>query len=227
MKKLFQVLLLGSVTITAAYAGQNCVDNLNTVNYSTQAQTTIKSDSILVQVTGYATTTLDNQGSVEKDIAKKVNDIVNAKWKVRNLEQNTNNSGTLNISVQLQARISKTELINLQSTLQKQKSYSQKLEVKVIDYNAPASNVEKAKQKLMIKLFNNTKNYLKEFNQETGSHYVIQKMRYNNTTSYGTQNNNKMMLMRTNSYDAATANSGTTDISQDINMSANVTLIER
>ena len=178
MKKLLPILLLGTATVSAAFADQNCAENFNTITYSTQAQSTIKSDSILVQVTGYATTTLEDQDSVEKNIAKTVNDIVKAKWKVKNLDQNTNNSGTLNVAVQLQARISKAELINLQSTLQKQKSYSQKLEVKVLDYNAPASDIEKAKEKLMIVLFNNTKTYLKDFNQETGSHYVIQKMRY-------------------------------------------------
>ncbi|QLE78267.1 hypothetical protein FLM55_00340 [Francisella sp. Scap27] len=226
MKKLLPALLLGVVTVSASYASQDCAENFNTISYSTQAQTTIKSDSILVQVTGYATTTLKDQNSVEKDIAKKANDIVKADWKVKNLDQNTNNSGTLNITVQLEARISKTELTTLQSALQKQKSYSQKLEVKVLDYNAPASDIEKAKQDLMIHIFNNTKNYLNDFNKKTGSKYIIQKMRYNDTSSYSAQNN-KVMLMRTASYDTANASTGTMDISQDIKMNANVTLIER
>lgn len=226
MKKILSVILLGIATASVSYADEDCAENFNTISYSTQAQTTIKSDSILVQVTGYATTTLENQNSVEKDIANKANDIIKADWKVKNLDQNTNNSGTLNITVQLEARISKAELTILQSVLQKQKSYSQKLEVKVLDYNAPASDIEKAKQALMIDIFNNTKNYLNDFNKKTGSNYIIQKMKYNDASSYGAQNN-KVMLLRTTSYDAANASTGTTDISQDIKMNANVTLIER
>ena len=46
MKKILPVALIGLATITSVYASENS-KKYNTINYTTQAETSIKSDSIL------------------------------------------------------------------------------------------------------------------------------------------------------------------------------------
>ncbi|AJI62616.1 putative lipo domain protein [Francisella tularensis subsp. tularensis] len=75
MKKSIIPITLISIfaTTSLAIACDNDYLDHNTIKYSTQAETTVKSDSILVQVTGYATTTLEKQNDVEKQISDNVN----------------------------------------------------------------------------------------------------------------------------------------------------------
>lgn len=88
MKKLVPFCLIGfigSISLAVA-ASDDCVE-YNTIKYTTQAETTIKSDSILVEVTGYATTTLDKQNSIENQITDSINNIVKSDWKVKILSK--------------------------------------------------------------------------------------------------------------------------------------------
>jgi DNA polymerase III delta prime subunit len=228
MKKIVPISFIGLLAFSsiAVACNNNCQDNKNVVQYATQAETTVKSNSVLVQVTGYATTTLENQNIVEKQITDQVNNIVKADWKVKNLEQNTSNSGALNITLQLQARISKQELNKLQSALDNQKASGKKLIVEVLDYNPPAVEVELAKQELMIRIFKDTKKYLDEFNKETDSDYTIQSIKYTDFNNYYRPRNN-VMLMKASSNEMDSASQSSVAISQDITIKANVTFMEK
>lgn len=227
MKKIIPITLVSFLaTSSVALACDKAKDN-NTVQYTTQAETTVKSDSILVQVTGYATTTLRDQNNIQKQISDEVNNIVKADWKVKNVEQNTSNSGALNITLQLQARISQKDLNSLQKALENQKASGKKLVVQVLDYNPPAKAIQAAKQKLMIKIFKNTQKYLNDFNKETGNTYTIQSIRYSDTTSnYRPRSTVMYMKAATNEMDSS-VNSNPVAVSQDINIRANVTFMEK
>ncbi|MBK2341715.1 hypothetical protein IBE33_09350 [Francisella philomiragia] len=228
MKKLISVCLIGlASSVSFAFAtSDNCIE-YNTIKYTTQAETTIKSDSILVEVTGYATTTLDKQNSIENQITDSINNIVKSDWKVKNIEQNTSNSGAINIAMQLQSRISQGDLNKLQQAIENQDRSSRKrLVVKVLDYNPPAKEVEAAKQQLMIQLFKDTRDYLANFNKQTNSSYIIQSMQYTDINEY--QSRNTVMLMKSATYNESdTSNYNPVAISQDINIKANVTFMEK
>lgn len=229
MKKNIIPITLVSLFATTSFAiacDNDCLDH-NTIKYSTQAETTVKSDSILVQVTGYATTTLEKQNEVEKQISDNVKNIVKSDWKVKNIEQTTSNSGAINITVKLQARITQSELNNLQRTFENQgKSSGMRLVADVLDYNPPAKDIQAAKQKLMIKLFNDTKDYLTNFNKQTNSNYTIQSIQYIDVDTYQPRNN--LMLMKTAySGDASSNSSSPVAVTQDINIKANVTFMEK
>ncbi|MED7789504.1 hypothetical protein [Francisella sp. 19X1-34] len=227
MKKIIPITLVSFLaTSSVALACDKTKDN-NTIQYTTQAETTVKSDSILVQVTGYATTTLQDQNNIQKQISDQVNNIVKADWKVKNVEQNTSNSGALNITLQLQARISQKDLNSLQKALENQKAAGKKLVVQVLDYNPPAKAIEAAKQKLMIKIFKNTQEYLKDFNKETNNNYTIQSIRYSDATNnYRPRSTVMYMKAAANEMDSS-ANSNPVAVSQDINIRANVTFMEK
>ncbi|MEY8701723.1 hypothetical protein AB4F11_01420 [Francisella philomiragia] len=228
MKKLVPFCLIGfigSISLAVA-ASDDCVE-YNTIKYTTQAETTIKSDSILVEVTGYATTTLDKQNSIENQITDSINNIVKSDWKVKNIEQNTSNSGAINITIQLQSRISQGDLNKLQQAIENQdRSSGKRLAVKVLDYNPPAKEVEAAKQQLMIQLFKDTKDYLANFNKQTNSNYTIQSVQYIDIDGYKPRNT--VMLMKSAAYsESDTSNYNTAAVSQDINIRANVTFMEK
>ncbi|ALB01538.1 hypothetical protein ACH24_02005 [Francisella persica ATCC VR-331] len=227
-KKIISITLVSLFTTTSfAIAFGDCHYH-NTIKYSAQAETTVKSESILVQVTGYATTTFEKQNSIEKQISGNVNNIVKSNWKVKKIEQTASNSGAINITIKLQARISQSDLNKLQTAFENQdKSSGTKLVVDVLDYNPPAKDIQAAKQKLMIKLFNDTKDYLANFNKQTNSNYTIQSIQYIDVDD-GYQPRNNLMLMKT-SYNAnASSNSyNTIAVSQCINIKANVTFMEK
>ncbi|AVC44367.1 hypothetical protein B4919_06020 [Francisella tularensis subsp. novicida] len=229
MKKSIITITLISIfaTTSLAIACDNDYLDHNTIKYSTQAETTVKSDSILVQVTGYATTTLEKQNDVEKQISDNVNNIVKSEWKVKNIEQTTSNSGAINITIKLQARISQSDLNNLQRAFENQnKSSGMRLAVDVLDYNPPARDIQVAKQKLIIKLFNDTKDYLANFNKQTNSNYTIQSIQYIDVDNYQPRNN--LVLMKTAySGDANSNSSNPVAVTQDINIKANVTFMEK
>ncbi|MEY8767405.1 hypothetical protein [Francisella philomiragia] len=228
MKRLIPFCLIGLVgSVSFAVANSdNCVE-YNTIKYTTQAETTIKSDSILVEVTGYATTTLDKQNSIENQITDSINNIVKSDWKVKNIEQNTSNSGAINITIQLQSRISQGDLNKLQQAIENQdRSSGKRLAVKVLDYNPPAKEVEAAKQQLMIQLFKDTKDYLTSFNKQTNSNYTIQSVQYIDIDGYKPRNT--VMLMKSAAYNESDASSySPVSVSQDINIRANVTFMEK
>lgn len=223
---LISILATGSVVLAC---DSNSNNSYNTIKYTTQGEASVKSDSILVQVIGYATTTLQNQDSIKSQISDKVKNIIDADWKVKNLDQDTSKSGAINIKLELQARISQDDLNKLQKVLNNQdKSSNQKLVVNVLDYNPPSKEVEKAKQKLMIKLYKNTKEYLKNFNEQTNSNYTIQSINYTGTNIYKPKNN--IMLMKKASSPnggMGSSNENPVAVSQDINIKANVTFMEK
>lgn len=228
MRKIIPITLVSFLaTSSVALACDKTQDTHNTIQYTTQAETTVKSDSILVQVTGYATTTLQDQNSIQQQISDEVNNIVKADWKVKNVEQNTSNSGALNITLQLQARISQKDLNTLQKALENQKTSGKKLVVQVLDYNPPAKDIEAAKQKLMIKIFKNTQEYLKDFNKETNNTYTIQSIKYDDTTSSYRPRSTVMYMKATANEMDSSANNNPVAVSQDINIRANVTFMEK
>ena len=120
MKKILPTALIGLAMTTSVYADENSKE-YNTINYTTQAETSIKSDSILVQVTGYATTNLQDQTKIEQELANSVKNVVDIDWKVKDVSQNTSQSGALNITLEMQARVNQKDLNKLQSTLENQK----------------------------------------------------------------------------------------------------------
>ncbi|AIT08708.1 hypothetical protein LO80_01110 [Candidatus Francisella endociliophora] len=228
MKKILPIALFGCLATNVALAGSdNDCPKYNTITYTTQAETTVKSDSILVQVTGYATTTLEDQNSIQKEISDEVNSIVKADWKVKNLEQDKSRSGALNVTLQLEARISQQDLNNLQKALENQKASGKKLVAQVLDYNPPAKDIQAAKQDLMVQIYKDTKAYLDNFNKETHSNYLIQSIKYNDTNSYRPRNTVMFMKAANNEMDASSTNPNPVAVSQDITINANVTFMER
>ncbi|GMN88687.1 hypothetical protein [Francisella sciaenopsi] len=228
MKKLVPFCLIGFIgSVSLAVAASDDCAEYNTIKYTTQAETTIKSDSILVEVTGYATTTLDKQNSIENQITDSINNIVKSDWKVKNIEQNTSNSGAINITIQLQSRISQGDLNKLQQAIENQdRSSGKRLAVKVLDYNPPAKEIEAAKQQLMIQLFKDTKDYLANFNKQTNSNYTIQSVQYIDVDGYKPRNT--VMLMKSAAYNETdTGSYNPVTVSQDINIRANVTFMEK
>ncbi|MDE5010885.1 hypothetical protein NAI61_09675, partial [Francisella tularensis subsp. holarctica] len=80
---------------------------------------------------------------------------------------------------------SQSDLNNLQRAFENQnKSSGMRLVVVVLDYNPPARDIQVAKQKLMIKLFNDTKDYLANFNKQTNINYTIQSIQYIDVDNY-------------------------------------------
>ncbi|AJC49099.1 hypothetical protein SD28_05350 [Allofrancisella guangzhouensis] len=227
MKKILSTAFLISLaTVTSLYACDNKSQKThNTISYTTQAEISIKSNSVLVQVTGYATTTLKDINNIQHKITANIKNIVDTNWQIKNIQQNTNQSGTLNVTLELQARVTQAQLNKLQTTLDSQKSNGQKLVVDILDYNPPTQEIETAKQELMIKIYNNTKQYLNNFNKQTDSHYVIQSIKYGSDYNTVTPRVNNLVLMK------AVANSdesfNQTTVLKDISIKANVTFIER
>ncbi|MDE4938595.1 hypothetical protein NAI30_12420, partial [Francisella tularensis subsp. holarctica] len=72
-------------------------------------------------------------------------------------------------------------------------------------YNPPARDIQVAKQTLMIKLFNDTKDYLANFNKQTNSNYTIQSIQYIDVDNYQPRNN--LVLMKTDYCGDANSNS--------------------
>ena len=71
MKKILPIALISLATASSVYADDKSKE-YNVISYTTQAETSVKSESILVQVTGYATTTLHGQTKIEKGLSKLV-----------------------------------------------------------------------------------------------------------------------------------------------------------
>ncbi|MDE4974210.1 hypothetical protein NAI33_11115, partial [Francisella tularensis subsp. holarctica] len=76
------------------------------------------------------------------------------------------------------------------------------------------------------KLFNDTKDYLDNFNKQTYINYNIQSIKYIDVDNY--QHRNNLVLMKTAySGDANSNSSNPVDVTQDINIKANVTFMEK
>ncbi|QIV96052.1 hypothetical protein EDC55_11043 [Allofrancisella inopinata] len=226
MKKITSTTLISIATMTSLYACDNKDQGkYNTISYTTQAETSVKSDSILVQVTAYATTTLQDINNVQHKITANIKNIIDTDWKVKNIQQSTSQSGALNVTSELQARITQTQLNKLQTALDNQKINGQKLVVDILDYNPPTQDIENAKQKLMIKIYNDTKKYLNNFNKQTDSNYIIQSIKYGPDYNILPSSGN-LVLMKTvaNNYND---NTNQAAVSKDISIKANVTFIER
>ena len=221
MRKIL-LITLASLSINSVYACDQLKDN-NTIKYTTQAETIVKSSSLLVKVTAYATTNFKNQNQVENDLFNMVQGIVKADWKVKDVSQNTSQSGSLNLTIELQARITQADLTKLQSQLANQKSTNQKLVVQVLDYNPPAKDIELAKQNLMISIYNNTQKYLSNFNKKTNTNYIIQSIKYNDTGVYTPRANNSLLLMKSSRYNNVNQ---ATSVSKDINIKASVIFVK-
>lgn len=78
----------------------------------------------------------------------------------------------------------------------------------------------------MIQLFKDTKDYLTNFNKQTNSNYTIQSIQYIDIDGYKPRNT--VMLMKSAAYNESDASSySPVSVSQDINIRANVTFMEK
>lgn len=226
---MYKKIAMLALTFTAtgfAYAGTMPVvyPEYNTITFTMDDKITVKSDTALVQVTMNATALSDNQTTVENSVLQKLQKILpSIQWKVINYNQMQAQSGAMNIQMDVQARLTQSQIQTLNKALAQHQSPNQKLTSQVLNYNPTVESISQAKMTLMIQMYNKIQHYLKTFNQQTHRHYHIQNISYNSDQApQPTRTASPMVRM------AATNNAqGNLLVSQEVKISAYISFAER
>ena len=176
------LLAASALSLPLTHAGTMPVvyPEFNTITYTTSAKTQVKSDKALVQVTVYATALSNDQTTVEDSALQMLKQTIpDIKWRVSNYKQSDSASGALNIILEISARLSQSQLQALNKAIKSANSSSQRISVKVLNYDPTKQMIAQAKQTLMITLYQQVQSYVTRFNKETNSHYKIQYISYN------------------------------------------------
>jgi len=223
MKKIIlSSMIVGIVGIANAGTMPVVYPEYNTVSFTLDSHVTVKSDTALVNVT-VNTTALSGDNAVMKKSAinelKKI--LPKADWKIVNYKQSESPSGAINIKIDIQARLTQSEIESLRKSFT-QHSANQKMAIKVLNYNPTEATVKESKQKLMIGMYQEIQQYVKDFNAKTKSNYHIQHVSYNSNIQSYNRPAPQMMMLATVGGGNSTSND--VEVSKDINLSANVTL---
>jgi hypothetical protein len=221
-KIILSSIILGMVGVANAGTMPVVYPEYNTVAFTLDSHVTIKSDTALVNVTVNTTTLPGDNAIVKKSAIDELKKILpKENWKIVNYKQSESASGAINIKIDIQARLTQSEIDSLRKSFA-QHSTNQKMDIKVLNYNPTEAKVKESKQNLMIGMYQEIQQYVKDFNAKTKSNYHIQHVSYNsNIQNYNRPAPQMMMLARVG---GGNSTSKDVEVSKDINLSANVTL---
>ena len=221
-KIILSSVILGAVCVANAGTMPVVYPEYNTVSFTLDSHVTVKSDTALVNVEVNITTLSGNNTIVKKsalDELKKLSP--KSDWKIVNYKQSESASGAINIKIDIQARLTQSKIDALRKSFTNH-STNQKMDIKVLNYNPTEATVKASKKKLMIGMYQEIQQYVKDFNTKTHSNYHIQHVSYNsNIQSYNRPAPQIMMLAKVG---GANSTNNDVEVSKDINLSANVTL---
>lgn len=147
--------------------------------YQTTDVIDIKSTHALVTVNLYLTTTQALQHSAINTAIAKIKSIINtAPWKITNITQNTNQSGTVNLTLTVQNRLNQSQIQTLRNAILHNKQGDESIKISNIDYNPTLGQINLARQQLMLKMYHNTALFVNKLNRTTNSHYRINSIHF-------------------------------------------------
>ena len=232
MKKMICSALLPSLMFTAdaTFACQSA-PALSTMSFIKNVETVVKSTTALVNVTVNATALKDDSRVIQQAALQRLDGILpKVDWKVINLNETEAASGAQNIKLVIQARLSEDEIKTLRDQLKNSNSDNSSFSLKVVSYDPSNEMLDQAKDSTMIKLYQSIEQYVAEFNQKAGTHYVIQNIMYHVDESRFSVNPNAIstssfvLAVDKNSTPASTENA--IAVSKKIVMEARVTLAQ-
>ena len=218
---LSSIILFTNANAMSAYHHQQ---SQNTISFSTQSSTTVKSDTALVQVTVNATAMKNSKQTIEQSATAELYTIVpHVKWDITHYQQNQAASGVTNIKMELQSRLTQSQIMTLTNSLKKPSAaLNQTLTVKVLNYNPSPEMIENAKQSLMISMYQSLQKQLEQFNSQTHSNYHIQNVSFNNANNYYAKAEPMMLMAEASN----STNQEPLTISHKISLTAQVTFSE-
>lgn len=225
MYKKIAILALTFAATSFAYAGTMPVvyPEYNTITFTLNDKTTVKSDTALVQVTVNATALSNNQQTAENAALQTLRKTLpSVQWQIVNYNQTRAQSGVMNISIEIQGRLTQSQIQLLNKVVARYQSPNQKLTSQVLNYNPTVASISQAKMTLMIQMYNKIQTYLKTFNQKTNRHYHIQNISYNSDQTPQPRAASPMVRIA----DASHAQSNLS-VSEDVKISAYVSFAEK
>lgn len=231
MKNMLSVLsLMLGLMICGQSMAKDSSDN-NTLDFRTEAKTTVNSDSALVLVTVNATAVSKDTHTLQASVIATLSGYLpDVDWRVISLNQEQAASGAENIVVQCRARVSQSSLGSLSAKIKDARITNQRMTMQVLNYDAPEEVYRQANQQLMIKEYTAIQQYVDQFNKDTNSHYQIHDVSfYSNYHSHSF--NDQMALSASVVLEQGGAHSKRSakvpSVSQEITLQAHVTLSEQ
>ncbi len=152
----------------------------STLSFTKSIETVIKSTTALVNVTVNATALKDDSQIIQQAALQRLEGVLpKVDWKVIDLDQTQAASGAQNIKIIIQARLNDTQIQQLKSELKNNNSNNSSFKIDVVSYDPSNEMIDKAKDQTMVQMYQSIQQYVKKFNQDTHSHYVIQNISYN------------------------------------------------
>lgn len=227
------ICILQNSFITPTFASS--LKNLQTLSFTMHDSITIQSHYALVQLTINATSlsakAAQNTKSNTLTLLKKI--LPNTKWKTVFYNQLQTNSGAINTQIQLQTRLTQSQIATINAQLQTypndtqqntQQNTHQKMTFKIINYDPSETMIYNAKSKLMIQMYQKIQKYTILFNQKTQTHYQIQSVQYTDGNVQLSTPASPMMFLAKGDATNSSHNVPNFNISKKISISANIIL---
>ncbi|MFZ9036203.1 MAG: hypothetical protein ACO2ZM_08840 [Francisellaceae bacterium] len=178
--RLFIAILL--VAVGVSYAGTMPViyPENNTLNFTTENHTEVFSNTAKVMVTINSTVNGDEQNTIYAEALSMLNNAVpGVNWKLSSSNESQTTSGVINSRLEFESRLQQDQIDQLTKALATPVSSNQRTEVKVLGFSPDTSQLNQAKYKLMLSIYQEIQSFVTMFNKKTGSHYFIQSISFN------------------------------------------------
>ncbi|WP_119342569.1 hypothetical protein [Facilibium subflavum] len=170
------------VLASLCYAGiaQAAAEPVSTISFQKTSQMIVKSDTALVNVVVNATALKDDSQIIQKAALQNLTSIIpKVDWKVIDFKEFQADSGAQNIKLVIQTRLTSSQIKTLKAQLKNNNSNNSRFQVDVVSFAPSSDMIDKAKDDMMIKMYQSIQNYVKTFNQQTGEDYVIKNVSFN------------------------------------------------
>lgn len=222
MKRLlaYSVLSLSFISGLAEADNTLCANNLSIITYPLTVQTTIQAQKAKVSVALNATVNPEQLNSIQATAVSTLQTAVNADWRIESYNQSKTDSGLIDVTMSLQARLDSQQLADLTSKLKSLNSNGQQYAIDNTSYEPTTAEIQHALAKLRLNLLAEAAQQLKEINKTLNSNYELYKVDFNPNNISGAQVKfGVMMAALGNTADNSVSNLA---VSQDLSLTADV-----
>ena len=227
MKKII-LLSAASLLCLNSYADTN-VPVESTISFSKTSDIVVKSTTALVNIVVNATALQGDNIIIQKAAIQNLAGILpKIDWKVVDFKETQADSGAQNIMLVIQARLTDEQIKTLQKELKNNHSNNSRFKVEVVNFDPTTEMLNKAKNEMMITMYQSIQQYVVDFNNNTKSHYFVRSVNYS-VNDRPIETKATMMFAKVNmaAESAANKSDDNLEISKRMTMSAYVTLAQK
>ena len=171
------VLIFCLLTLSISFVSAESINS--DVSFTTISQKVVVSDGMLVRIEFNATSLTDDESLIKNSVIQKVTSILNsAKLDLIYSEYSNNTSGSKNLRLVFQSRLTSSQLIALKKGLKNYNSSSSSFDIQVISHNPSMELLQHMKQEMIIEIYQSIQQYVARLNSATSSSYKIKSISY-------------------------------------------------